>query len=120
MIVPVTHLTTAELDAGLPRIRLSPREEGVLELIVRRPATDEREVADQAKLDAETGLVGDTWSVRGSSRTDDGAPHPDTQLTLMNARAIDLIAQDKRRWPLAGDQLYVDMDLSTKSLPAGT
>jgi MOSC domain-containing protein YiiM len=38
----------------------------------------------------------------------------------MNARAIALLAQDKSRWPLAGDQLFVDIDLSAANLPPGT
>ena len=38
----------------------------------------------------------------------------------MNTRAADLIAQSRERWPLAGDQLYVDNDLSEDHLPPGT
>jgi hypothetical protein len=113
-------LTTEELEAGLADILRSPRDEGVLELIVRRPAVDEREVLRQAELDPAEGLVGDSWGVRGSSRTPDGSPHPDMQLNIMSARVIALVAQRRERWPLAGDQLYIDMDLSDENLPAGT
>lgn len=116
----VRHLTTAELEAGLEGIRQAPKEVGRLELIVRRPQVDAREVLDEAQLDLEQGLVGDTWRSRGSARTDDGTAHPDTQLNIMNARAAALVAQDKARWPLAGDQLYVDLDLSEENLPPGT
>jgi MOSC domain-containing protein YiiM len=66
------------------------------------------------------GLVGDNWRIRGSSRTADGSAHPDMQLTLMNARLIALVAQSRERWPLAGDQLYVDLDLSADNLPPGS
>ena len=114
------HLTTAELEAGLEHIRQSPHDQGTLKLIVRRPAVDAREVLDVGHLDAVTGLVGDTWQVRGSSRTEDGAAHPDMQLNIMNARTIALLAQEPARWPLAGDQLYVDLDLSEENLPPGT
>ena len=38
----------------------------------------------------------------------------------MNARAAALVAGDRERWPLAGDQLYVDLDLSGENLPPGT
>ena len=114
------HLTKSELDAGLELIRCSPRNAGVLKLIVRRPQIEERQVLEQGDLDMAEGLVGDNWSGRGSSRTEDGSAHPGMQLTLMNARVIDLLAQEMRNWPLAGDQLYVDMDLSTDSLPPGT
>ena len=109
-----------ELEAGLGEIRRSPADEGVLELIVRRPQTDEREVLEVGELHTEEGLVGDSWSIRRSSRTGDGSPHPDTQLNVMNSRAIALVARDKARWPLAGDQLYIDLDLSDENLPAGT
>lgn len=110
----------AELEAGLDEIRQSPKDEGVLELIVRRPATDEREVLEEGELHLAEGLLGDGWKARGSSRTPDGSAHPDMQLNIMNARAIALVAQDKERWPLAGDQLFLDMDLSAENLPAGT
>ena len=110
----------AELEAGLGDIRLSPRDEGVLELIVRRPQEDAREVLEEGELHMEAGLVGDSWRARASSRTPDGSPHPDSQLNVMNSRAVALVARDKGRWPLAGDQLYIDLDLSDENLPAGT
>lgn len=116
----VKHLTTAELEAGLEEIRQSPPDEGRLKLIVRRPAVDQREVLEEAELDLARGLVGDCWSDRPSSRTPDHSPHPDMQLNIMNARVIALIAPDPDRWQLAGDQLYLDLDLSSRNLPPGT
>jgi hypothetical protein len=116
----VKHLTTAELEAGLDEIRQAPKDEGVLELIVRRPSVDTREVLAEGELHLSEGLVGDSWTLRPSSRTADASPHPDMQLNIMNARAIALVAGDKDRWQLAGDQLYIDMDLSAVNLPAGT
>lgn len=116
----IKHLTMEELEAGLDNIRQSPATEGALKLIVRRPAVGEREVLDAGQLDLETGLVGDTWDVRGSSRMKDGSSHPDMQINIMNSRVIALIAPDKSRWPLAGDQLYVDLDLSEDNVPPGT
>jgi len=114
------HLALEELHAALPLIRQSPRDEGTLDLIVRRPRVDAREVLDVGELDGREGLVGDTWGVRGSSRTPDGSPHPDMQLNVINSRLIGLVSQDRARWPLAGDQLYVDLDLSADNLPPGT
>jgi hypothetical protein len=114
------HLTTAELEAGLDQIRQSPKDEGVLHLIVRRPQVDEREVIHEGELDTHHGLVGDSWKSRRSSRTPDGSAHPDMQLNIMNSRVIALVAGDKDRWQLAGDQLFIDMDLSADNLPAGT
>lgn len=114
------HLTMEDLMAGLDEIRASPRDEGVLKLIVRRPRTDEREVLREAELDLEAGLVGDNWKTRGSSRTADGSSHPDMQLNIMNARVIALVARQPERWQLAGDQLFIDLDLSAANLPPGT
>jgi hypothetical protein len=116
----VNHLTMAELEAGLERIRRSPKDEGRLELIVRRPRSDEREVLTEGELHTVEGLVGDNWGERGSSRTTDGSAHPEMQLNIMNARVIALVAQARERWPLAGDQLYLDLDLSGENLPPGT
>jgi MOSC domain-containing protein YiiM len=116
----VRHLTTEELHTGLDEIRRSPRDQGALVLIVRRPAIDEREVLERGELDLAQGLVGDSWNRRGSSRSIDGGPHPDMQLNIMNARAIALVAQSPDRWQLAGDQLFVDLDLSPANLPPGT
>lgn len=109
-----------ELEAGLDNICNSPADEGVLELIVRRPQIGEREILEEGELHLTHGLVGDNWSIRGSSRTADGSSHPDMQLNIMNARAIALFAQQRDRWPLAGDQLFVDLDLSPDNLPPGT
>ncbi len=114
------HLTMEELQAGVEEIRRAPKGEGVLRMIVRRPKVDGREILDVAQLDASEGLVGDTWRLRKSSRTADGSPHPDMQLNVMSARAAALVAVDQDRWPLAGDQLFVDLDLSGANLPAGT
>ncbi len=115
--------TRAELDAALDDVRRSPRDAGRIEMIVRRPSAGEREVLDVGEIDVVLGLVGDAWTRRRSSSTADGAPHPGKQLTLMNARVIAAISGqrgDRGRWPLAGDQLYVDLDLGVENLPPGT
>ena len=114
------HRTMEELEAGLEMIRQSPKDGGVLELIVRRPQSGEREILEAGELDREAGLVGDNWGTRGSSRTADGTSHPDMQLNIMNSRVIALVAREKARWHLAGDQLFIDMDLSAENLPPGT
>lgn len=119
-MIDVRHLTMEDLEAGLDEIRRSPKDEGVLELIVRRPRVNEREVLEEGELHAMEGLVGDSWKKRGSSRTPNGKAHPEMQLNIMNSRVIALVAQHKERWPLAGDQLFVDLDLSAENLPAGT
>ena len=108
------------LEESLDHIRSAPAEVGMVELIARRPDVDEREVLSEAALDLQEGLVGDTWRVRGSTRTPDGSANPDAQLTLMNARAAAAIAGERERWPLAGDQLYVDFDISRSNMPPGS
>jgi hypothetical protein len=120
VMTEIKHLTMAELEAGLDHIRAAPKDEGVLRLIVRRPRVDAREILEEGTLDPVEGLVGDSWKRRGSSRTADGGPHPEMQLNIMNARVTALVAQHQDRWQLAGDQLYLDMDLSAENLPAGT
>ena len=114
------HLTMKELEAALEDIRQSPKDEGVLQLIVCRPQTEQRKVLEEGELDPVKGLVGDNWGVRGSSRTADGSSNPEMQLNIMNSRVVALVARERERWPLAGDQLFIDMDLSKHNLPAGT
>lgn len=113
-----TFATPEDLAEGLETVRAAPRDEGTVELIVRRPAVGEREVVEEAELDLEEGLVGDNWSSRGRSG---GRPaSTDSQVTVMSARAAELAARGRDRWPLAGDQLYLDLDLSGDNLPPGT
>jgi hypothetical protein len=106
------HLTTEEIEARLDYVIESPKDNGVLNLIVRRPREDEREVLGTGELDVAEGLIGDDWL------TDDG--NPEAQIAIMNSRIIELLAQDRERWKLAGDQLYIDLDLRDENLPAGT
>ena len=114
------HLTTAELEAGLEHIRKSPQAVGKLELIVARPAENDRRVLSQGELDVAEGLIGDCWKSSSAARARDGQPDYESQINIMNARAIALIAQSKERWSLAGDQLYADFDLSEANAPPGT
>ena len=107
------------VEPGLDAVRAAPADNGRVELIVRRPEVDAREILEEATLDPDGGLVGDNWHVKPSLKT--GAPNPEAQLTVMNARVSALVAgEDRNRWALAGDQLYVDLDLSYRNLPPGT
>ena len=115
----LTHLTAAELTRGLDHVRQSPKDAGTLEMIVCRPAHDERLVLDECALAPETGMAGDHWAKGCWKSLPDGMPDPDVQVTLMNARALALIAQTRERWPLDGDNLIVDLDLSGENLPPG-
>ncbi|MBX3051535.1 MAG: hypothetical protein KF753_08685 [Caldilineaceae bacterium] len=120
MIAEAARLTTDEIEAGLEAVRRSPKDTGTLELIVRRPKSEVRDVLEEGELDLKAGLMGDNWIERPSTRSADGKAHPDMQLNVINTRFIDLVAQDRDRWQLAGDQLFVDLDLSEENLPAGT
>jgi hypothetical protein len=113
-VAPLDEVAYRRLAAGLDHVRDSPKEVGSLELIACRPAVNERVELNIAELDVDSGLVMDSWSVRGTT------PNPKAQLTVMNARAAHLVAKDRSRWSLAGDQLYVDFDLSPTNLPPGT
>ena len=106
------HLDLPTLQAGLDEVRRSPRDDGKVELIVRRPVEDQRETLTEAHITADSGVVGDAWLAKGAD--------PRAQVTVMNARAVALIAGSRDRWPLAGDQLYVDLDLGPANLPPGT
>jgi hypothetical protein len=119
-LLEAKKLTMAELEAAWDSLLTSPQDLGAVEMIVRRPAIEEREILSEGELDLVEGLVGDNWRTRGSSRTTNGLGHPEMQLNIMNAQVLDLVAQGKERWHLAGDQLIVDLDLSQDNLPPGT
>jgi len=116
----VQTLSLAELEAKLDRIRQSPRDVGTVKLVVRRPEQDTREILATGQLDPALGLVGDNWKTRGSRSTPDGSANPEMQLNVMNARVVELLAETPERRALAGDQLYVDFDLSESNCPTGT
>jgi tRNA (adenine37-N6)-methyltransferase len=107
-------------EGWLAEVQRSPVDHGWLEMIVRRPAVGEREVLDSAELDTVVGLVGDNWLERGSRAAPDGSAELDAQLNIMNIRCARLVAGDDSRVPLAGDQLFVDLDLSPANVPPGT
>ena len=117
----MAHLSTEQLNAGMDHVLAAPTDEGTLEMLVARPAVGEREVLDHGELVIGEGLAGDNYVARGNAKTADGQADPDAQLNLMPARAIDLVADgDRDRWPLAGDQMFVDFMLSDDNTPPGT
>lgn len=115
------HLDGDRIDAEVLARDASPTRVGTVDMIVRRPEVDGREVLERGELRIGSGLVGDNYVERGNPRTEDGRAHPDAQLNLMNSRYLDAVAAgDRSRWPLAGDQFLVDLDLSVANLPPGT
>jgi hypothetical protein len=115
-----TNQTFQQLMDAWANLEPSPTKSGTIEMIVRRPAVDEREHLQSCELSTDVGVVGDNWQARGSASTSDGSANPEAQITLMNSRIAQLIAQDQSRWDLAGDQFFVDFDLSMHNLPTGT
>lgn len=112
--------TLPHMETYLDVIREAPADEGTVAMIVSRPDTGTRELLEHGELHADYGLVGDNWHVRGDKHTADGKADPGRQITLMNSRAIDAISDSRERWPEAGDQFFVDFDLSVENLPPGT
>jgi MOSC domain-containing protein YiiM len=113
------HLTRAELQAGLPHVLDSPKDDGVLEAIVVRPEHGKRQDVQSCDISLEGGVHGDHWAKGCWMSTEDGKPHPDVQICIMNARCIALVAHERERWPLAGDNLLIDLDLRPDNLPPG-
>ncbi len=120
MTAELKHLTLQDLEAGFAPVAQCPKDQGELKLIVRRPRDGEREVLHEGHLDLGVGLIGDNWKTRGSSKTPDGSAHPDKQITITNVRMIALVARERERWQLSGDQLFIDLDLSASNLAPGT
>lgn len=114
------HLTLDELRAGLPDILGSPRDKGILRAIVIRPASGERRHLESCEVSLRLGMHGDHWAKGCWKSTEEGKPHPDVQVCIMNARCIQLIAQERSNWPAVGDNLFIDMDLTPDNMPPGT
>jgi hypothetical protein len=118
-MLPASHRTEIEIWDRLDAVRQSPSDHGVLEAIVIRPASNQRRSLQTCRLSPEGGTEGDSW-VRGCwLKLPDGRSHPDVQICIMNSRMVDLVAGSKERWELAGDNLFVDFDLSRDNLHAG-
>jgi hypothetical protein len=117
-LVPIRTLT--ELESALDHLRAAPADAGTLSLVVRRPERLARELLREAVVDEADGLVGDNWLSRATSRAKAEGRHLDAQVTVMSARMVGLLGDTDDERALAGDQLYVDLDLSHDNLPAGS
>ncbi len=114
------HRTTAELQAHLDVLRAAPRGVGSLEMVVRRPVVNERELLDEGRLDVDYGLIGDSWLDRSTSHAIEAGTHLNSQINVMSARMVRFLAPSVEEQVLAGDQLFFDLDISKTHLPAGT
>ena len=114
------HLSLEELSAGLPETLASPKDRGIVKGIVVRPEKKQRREVETAEVSFAGGMHGDHWAKGCWKSTEDGRPHPDVQICIMNARCIGLIAQERSNWAPAGEILFIDMDLSPSNLPPST
>jgi MOSC domain-containing protein YiiM len=116
----MAYQTAEQLQAGMASVLDAPKDEGVVRLVVRRPARGQREILAEGQLDTERGLVGDDWVDRPGMNRE--TPSPYAQVTVMNARAAELVSGEAQpeAWAQCGDQLYIDLDISEANLPAGT
>lgn len=115
------HLPTDAIEHAVAAAGRSPADVGTIEMIVARPGIGERTPLDEGHVDVGVGLAGDNYLERGNKYTPDGLAHPEAQLNLMNSRVVDVLAGgDRSRWSLAGDQFFVDIDVSVENLPVGT
>jgi MOSC domain len=109
-----------ELEAATAAVAAAPRDLGRVHAIIRRPREDEREALTDVRLDPAFGVDGDYWLDEARQMAGDDPIDPATQVTIMNIRVLQAIEPNESRWSLAGDQLYVDFDLSIEHLPAGS
>src|SRR5262249_42734357 len=114
------HLTMSELEAGFDGIRQGAKKERFIAFILWGAPIDGRGVFGERGIDLGEGVFGGKWGGWGSFRWSGCAAHPGMQLNIMNARVIALVAREKSRWPLAGDQLFIEMDVSSENAPPGT
>ena len=113
------HRPQKELQRGLPHVQASPTDYGKLDAIIIRPTENERRSLERCQLSPDGGVHGDSWAHGCWLSLENGAPHPDVQIAIINSRTIELLASSKERWSLAGDNLYVDLDLSRANLKTG-
>ena len=118
-MLQAAHLSETEILDGLVEVKKSPSDNGMLEAIVIRPGSGERRSLQQCRLSPEGGTEGDRWARECWLKLPDSSPHPDVQICIMNSRMINLLAGEKQRWELAGDNLFVDLDLSRENLQTG-
>lgn len=113
------HRTSEQLTAGMDHLLSAPAEAGTLDLVVRRPRNGEREILSEGVLDEAGGLLGDNWLARARPRAVAEGRHLKAQVTVMSSRMVGLLADTDAERALAGDQLYLDLDLSQANLPPG-
>lgn len=117
----MANLSIEQITKRVAELPAAPADNGVVASLVIRPETDERKIVSNIHVVPGQGIVGDNYVARGNDKTPDGKAHPEAQICVMNASVLDILADgDMSKWPLAGDQILVDFDLSTDNVPAGS
>lgn len=109
---PSRFLPLDRLELGLTQLPAAPRDKGQVARIVRRVAGGRRELLDRARLAPESGVPGDAWERHEE-------PLVDMQLAVIQRDVIELIANGQPI-ELSGDNLYLDLDLSSENIPIGS
>lgn len=106
------HLDRAALEAAIAALPPAPLDEGTLELMLARGRKGERTLPEEALLTREGGMPGDRW-------VKDGRYGPEYQLATIRADFAKVVANGQRL-ELHGDNLYLNLDLSSQNLPRGS
>jgi len=106
------YLPSDALTQRLNAFAAAPKENGRLEMIVRCPVSNQREILQTVHLSVEAGLPGDKWGAKSN-------PNPVSQLTVMRHDIADMIANGQSL-ALFGDNLFVNLDIAAANLPVGS
>ena len=115
----MANVALAEIETRLNWVLASPNDSGHVTTLVVRPAVNQREMPGKAMFSPQLGVACDNWSTSCWKKLPDGKSDPEVQVAIMNARMIEVLTKDNTLWPLAGDQLFVDFDLSVANLKTG-
>jgi hypothetical protein len=103
--------TYRELAQALPALKTA-KDKGAVVMLMARGEGGRREILRQAALEVDAGMPGDAWNRRAGRK-------PDMSIAVMQSDVAELIANGQPI-ELAGDNLYLALDLSTTNLPAGS
>jgi hypothetical protein len=97
----------------------APKDGAAISMLCLRPERNKRRVVDEITLTRENGIPGERWKDQPWLRTEDGAPHPGIQVSILQQRVLDLVWRDRENTVHPGDTFIADMDLSEANLPVG-
>jgi len=117
-----THdpVDAATLAAALPQVLAAPRRDGPVRLLCFRPRHNARVFPDSLTLTRAVGVVGDCESETPWLKLPDGRPDPQTQVSLLPARVLDLVWPGRDPGVYPGDNIVADLDMTCDALPSGT